>query len=127
MKDIKKRFARELRKDQTRAEEVVWKLLRNRRYLEFKFRRQHVVEGFVIDFFCKELRLGIEVDGGIHLNRKEYDGIRQMIIESEGIRIIRVSNAEIKKDPESLLVKIRQTIEDSSVRIPLARGQRERG
>ncbi|MEK7377081.1 MAG: DUF559 domain-containing protein [Candidatus Margulisiibacteriota bacterium] len=124
MKEIKKKFARELRKDQTLAEEQVWKLLRNRRYLEYKFRRQYVVEGFVIDFFCKELKLGIEVDGGIHLNRKEYDDIRQMIIESEGIRIIRISNTEIQNDPKILFMKIKQAIGNNSVSVPLSLWER---
>jgi len=127
IKDIKKKFARELRKYQTLSEEKVWEILRNRRFLEFKFRRQHVIEGFVIDFFCKELKLGIEVDGGVHLNRKEYDDIRQMIIESEGIRIIRILNDEIRQDPNKVLNGIKREIENSSVPVPLSRGQRERG
>ena len=127
IKEIKKQFARDLRKSQTLAETQVWKLLRSRRYLEYKFRRQHVIEGFVIDFFCKELKLGIEVDGGIHQNRKEYDSIRQMIIESEGIKIIRISNTEIKKDPKALFMKIKQAIRDNSARVPLATQSGERG
>jgi len=63
MKEIKKRFARSLRKNQTPAEMKVWKLLRNRRFLGLKFRRQHVVEGFVVDFYCPECKIAIEIDG----------------------------------------------------------------
>ena len=73
------------------------------------------------------MKLGIEVDGGVHLNRKEYDDIRQMIIESEGIRIIRILNDEIRQDPNKVLNGIKREIENSSVPVPLSRGQRERG
>jgi very-short-patch-repair endonuclease len=127
MKEIKKQFARDLRKDQTLTEAKVWKLLRNRRYLELKFRRQLVIEGFVVDFFCKELKLGIEIDGGIHLNNKEYDDIRQMIIESEGIRIIRITNEEIQNNPKILFDKIKQAIENNSARFPSPRSDRGEG
>jgi len=70
LKQIKKQFARQLRQDQTSAEEKVWELLRDKRLLGLKFRRQHVIEGFVVDFYCHEHRLAIEVDGGIHQSEK---------------------------------------------------------
>lgn len=106
MKEIKKTFARRLRKEQTKAEKIVWELLRNRKFKKYKFRRQHVIEGFVLDFYSHELRLGIEVDGGIHLRRKDYDQLRQEVIESKGIYIIRITNKEIKQNKRSILKKL---------------------
>jgi histidinol dehydrogenase len=79
--------------------------------MNLKFRRQHVIEGFVLDFYCFELKLGIEVDGSIHSRRKDYDRIRQEIIESEGISLIRISNQEIKEDERSILKKIKEAID----------------
>lgn len=111
MKEIKKIFARTLRKEQTKAEKIIWELLRKRKFMNLKFRRQHVIEGFVIDFYCFELKLGIEVDGGIHMKRKEYDKIRQEIIESEEISIIRISNQEIAEDKKAILKKLKKAID----------------
>ncbi len=111
MKEIKKTFARTLRKEQTQAEKILWKLLRNRKLLGLKFRRQHIVEGFVVDFFCLELKLGIEIDGEIHQKRKEYDALRQEIIESEGVYLMRFSNKEIFKYRKLVLKKIKEIAE----------------
>jgi very-short-patch-repair endonuclease len=94
---IKKVFARELRKEQTPEEAEVWEILRNRKFMNLKFRRQHVIEGFVVDFYCHELRLAIEIDGAVHNKQKDYDELRQMLIEDEGIRFIRVTNDEVNR------------------------------
>jgi len=110
MKEIKKVFARQLRKGQTRAEKIVWELVRNRKFRGLKFRRQHVVEGFVLDFYCPEIKLGIEVDGGIHARRKDYDALRQEVIESEGITIVRITNRELLDRKRLILEKLNNTI-----------------
>ena len=62
----KKIFARELRKNFTPEEKKVWEVLKNRNFNNLKFRRQHVLQGFVVDFYCHELKLAIEIDGKIH-------------------------------------------------------------
>ena len=95
MREIKKKFARHLRKTQTKAEMVAWSHLKDRRFSGYKFRRQHVIEGFVVDFYCRELALAIELDGPIHERRKEYDKIREEILFSEGLRVIRFKNREV--------------------------------
>ena len=61
MHDIKKQFARTLRKDLTKVEQKVWHVLRNRKFNKLKFRRQHELNGFIVDFYCHELRLAIEM------------------------------------------------------------------
>jgi very-short-patch-repair endonuclease len=69
-------------------------------------RRQHVIEGFVIDFYCHELRIALEIDGKIHEKQKKYDELRQKIIEERGINFVHVTNKEINTDIQILLSKI---------------------
>ena len=106
---IKKVFARDLRKEVTPEERKVWRLLRNRKYFNYKFRRQHEIEGFVVDFYCHELRLAIEIDGKIHKRQKEYDELRQRLIEERSIDFVRVTNEEINTDINILLRRIKES------------------
>jgi len=92
-KDIKYRTilgARILRHDMTKAEALLWGYLRDRNLMGVKFRRQHPLKGFIIDFYCPEYKIGVEVDGGIHDDRVQYDRERQMQIEATGIKVIRL-------------------------------------
>ena len=109
MHNIKKTFARNLRHESTPEEKKVWNALRNRKFLNCKFRRQHVIEGFVVDFYSQKLHLAIEIDGKIHNRQKEYDQLRQRLIEEEGIKFIRVTNEEVNKDINILFSKMRET------------------
>jgi very-short-patch-repair endonuclease len=115
---IKKVFARELRKNSTFEEQKVWEHLRNRRYNNLKFRRQHVIEGFVADFFCHELRLVIEIDGKVHEKQRDYDALRDFLIKAKGFNVIRVSNEEVNEDINNLLKKI-----DQATTLPLPPGE----
>ena len=110
MRERKKKFARTLRKQQTPSEQKVWELLKDRRLLGLKFRRQHVIEGFVVDFYCMEYKLAIEIDGPIHLKQKHYDELRQDLIESKGITFARVTNNEIKQNMVPLIRKIKKVV-----------------
>lgn len=111
MKEVKKQFARQLRGDQTSAEEKVWALLRDRQLFGLKFRRQHVIEGFVVDFYCPERKLAIEIDGGVHNRQKEYDLLRQQEIESKFNAVIRVKNEEIVDNCAVLIKRIKEVIQ----------------
>jgi very-short-patch-repair endonuclease len=102
----KKLFARILRKEATNEEIIVWEVLRNRKFMNLKFRRQHVIEGFVVDFYCHKLKLAVEIDGEIHNKQKDYDELRQCLIQDHGIQFIRMTNKEIRGDVNLLLVKI---------------------
>ena len=106
MQQIKKTFARNLRHESTPEEKKVWNVLRNRKFHNYKFRRQHVIEGFVVDFYCEKLHLAIEIDGKIHERQKDYDELRQQLIEEKGIKFIRITNEEINKDIRILFSKI---------------------
>jgi very-short-patch-repair endonuclease/type I restriction-modification system DNA methylase subunit len=101
--------ARELRKNQTDAEYFLWQLLRGRKLNNLKFRRQHPLNaGFILDFYCAEAKLGIELDGGYHneKNQQAYDIQRTEIIKEYGINIIRFKNENVLLDTEDVLKKI---------------------
>jgi len=84
-----------LRNKATRAERLLWNVLKGKRLKGIKFRRQHSVDFFILDFYCPELKLAIEVDGPSHLNKEEYDIFRQSHIESYGIEFLRFTNNDI--------------------------------
>ena len=101
-------FARNLRKEQTEAEHLLWALLRDRRFLGFKFRRQHPVDPYVLDFYCHEASLGIELDGGQH-NEPEneaHDRKRTEFLAQKGIRVLRFWNNEVFSETEGILRSI---------------------
>jgi len=89
--------AREMRHPQTPAEATIWRHLRNRN-LEFKFRRQHPIERFIIDFYCAEVKLCIEIDGNTHLEQEQqkYDSARTEVLESIGCSVIRFTNNDVR-------------------------------
>jgi very-short-patch-repair endonuclease len=106
--------ARRLRKNQTKAEEILWNRLRNRRFLNQKFLRQHPIRFqienserfFVADFFCAKNKLVIEIDGGIHFRQKNHDQFRDLIIHELGFQIIRVTNKMIEENTDFFLSEI---------------------
>ncbi|MDD2907156.1 MAG: DUF559 domain-containing protein [Candidatus Gracilibacteria bacterium] len=99
-------LSRELRKKGTKEEEILWELLRNKKLNGIKFRRQHPFGRYVADFYSDELKLVIELDGKIHENQKEYDEIRDEIIKTYGVNILRIKNEEINNDIEKLFKRI---------------------
>ena len=103
-----KATARRLRKRQTKSEELLWQALRNRKLDGLKFLRQHPVGPSIVDFYCHEKQLAIEIDGGIHLNTdvKDRDKIRQKMIEDYGIRFFRCTSNEVESNLEGVLAGI---------------------
>lgn len=97
-----KRHARELRRSPTRAEARLWSWLRNRRFVNLKFRRQVPVGRYILDFYCAELKLAIEVDGAHHnqVDMADYDSMRTYYLERRGIYVLRIPNELIVRDPE---------------------------
>ena len=88
-------LARSLRKRPVPAEALLWKVLRNRTLAGYKFRRQHPIGPFVVDFACVECKLVVELDGPSHLPRKEPDALRSQFLETEGWSVIRFWNTDI--------------------------------
>lgn len=92
-----------LRKNETESEKILWGKLKNNQLNGFKFRRQHPIGFYIVDFYCHRLKLIIEVDGEYHNlpEQIEKDKKRTQILESEGLRLIRFSNNEIQKNLEN--------------------------
>lgn len=95
------------RKQQTFAEEILWNYLRTKPF-GFKFRRQHPFSAYILDFYCHQLKLAIEVDGSIHdvEKVKENDHARQQQLEQEGITFLRFTNNEIRLKREEVIRQI---------------------
>jgi len=107
--------ARELRKNPTKAEEILWEHIRDNQ-LGVHFRRQHPIGGLVIDFYCHEHRMGIEIDGGIHQEKeqREYDAERTMkLLDGYDIRLIRFRNEEVLNNIQNVLQTIYKEISKS--------------
>jgi len=114
MNKIFKEASRQLRKDQTDAERALWKLLRNRQLQSHKFRRQHPFPPYILDFYCVEKKLVIELDGGHHLEQEVYDKQRTEFLEAHGLTVLRFWNNEILMQPENVLDKIENTLNKPS-------------
>jgi very-short-patch-repair endonuclease len=103
---------RELRHRQTEAEKDAWHLLRDRR-LGLKFHRQYPIENCVVDFYCCELRLAVELDGGIHSqpNQMKKDAAKDSFLGKVGVRVLRLPNGLVTEDPEGFVRKVRDAAE----------------
>jgi very-short-patch-repair endonuclease len=93
----------------TPPERILWKALRRNAVDGFHFRRQQVIEGFVVDFYCDAARLAIELDGSVHEDQWEHDESRNRAISRHGVRVLRVSNEAIR-DVEALIEHIREAL-----------------
>ncbi len=89
-------LARQMRKLPTLAEEKAWGLLRNRRCLGLKFCRQQVIRGFILDFYCAEKRLVMELDGEVHDLQRDYDQQRDAVFNAEDITVLRIYNEDLR-------------------------------
>ena len=103
--------ARALRRDMTDVERRPWFLLRGRRLADCKFRRQHPVEPFIVDFACVQQRLTVELDGGQHAeDRAAYDARRTAWLEAHGWRVMRFWNNEVYSTPDTVVDAIRKAL-----------------
>ncbi|MEH1913162.1 DUF559 domain-containing protein [Nostoc sp.] len=100
-------IAQQLRKQPTKSEAILWQALRNRKLDNRKFRRQHPIGTFIVDFFCQEERLIVEVDGAIHESQRYLDQQRQELLESLGLRFVRISSQQVETDLNATLEAIR--------------------
>ncbi|MBK9210085.1 MAG: DUF559 domain-containing protein [Anaerolineales bacterium] len=100
-------YARELRRDMTPAEKVLWQELRGNK-LGVHFRRQQVIAGFIVDFYCHKAGLVIEVDGGIHNKQKKEDAEREQVLIEMGLRVVRFRNEEVMKNLSAVVGNVRE-------------------
>jgi very-short-patch-repair endonuclease len=114
-----KPLAREMRKHATDAEAALWQLLRNKQ-LGVKFRRQHAIDRFIVDFYCPERKLVIEVDGGGHAEpaQKARDHERDEVLEQRGLRVLRFWNHEVLRETESVLEEVYRAVHAPSPSTP---------
>jgi very-short-patch-repair endonuclease len=98
-----KHHIRYMRRNPTPAESRLWKALRNRALNGWKFRQQHPIGPFIVDFYCAAARLVVEVDGPIHDDLSEWDRERESWLHGSGLRIVRVSNDQVMDDLAGVL------------------------
>ena len=97
-------IARNLRKNKTREEDILWQLLRNRQFMGLKFKRQFPIGNYIVDFVCEEKKLVIEIDGGQHNipDNVRADEVRTNYINSKGYRVVRFWNNDINQNIEGV-------------------------
>jgi very-short-patch-repair endonuclease len=98
--------AREMRKNPTPAEDRLWQRLQRQQINGLRFRRQQVFEGFIVDFYCPEAHLVVEVDGDVHELQADYDEARTAVLEGLGLRVLRFRNDEVFENIDGVLTVI---------------------
>jgi very-short-patch-repair endonuclease len=102
--------AKLLRRASTRSEQLLWDALRAGKLEGTKWRRQQKIERFVVDFFCADARLVVEIDGGIHVNRREADLDRQRTLERYGLRVVRFDADTVERSLSYVLTQLREHV-----------------
>ncbi|MDD3321825.1 MAG: homocysteine S-methyltransferase family protein [Paludibacter sp.] len=105
--------AKEMRHEPTKAEDALWECVRNRK-IEYKIRRQHIVNGFIADFICLEKNVIIEVDGGIHETKeqREHDKFRKDVLNNNGFIVLRFTNEDVLENPFEIANKIKKELDN---------------
>jgi len=109
--------AKEMRKTPTNAENILWLRLKNKA-LDFKFRQQHLIDDYIVDFVCLSKNLIVEVDGKIHDSQKEYDEERTKILNQNGFKVIRFTNEQVIEDVEKVLKEIEKELNTNNQNPP---------
>ncbi len=112
---VKLERARALRHDMTPAERCLWDALRDKQLDGLHFRRQQIIDGFIVDFYCHAARLVVEVDGGVHERQVEYDAERSRILERRHLLVLRVTNIEVIHHLPAVLAQIRKVAQEQQV------------
>jgi very-short-patch-repair endonuclease len=95
----------------TPEERMLWQELRGGRLgLGARFRRQQIVHGYIVDFYCHSAELVVEVDGPVHDDQTEHDAMRDQILESLGLRVLRVTNREVRHNLDAVLTRIHAAV-----------------
>ena len=110
--DSLKPLARQMRKIPTPAEANLWEQVRDKRILGYKFRRQHTIDRFIVDFHCPDANLIIEVDGPIHDYSQEEDTLRQAYLESLNLTVLRFTNDEVLQNTVNVVNQIRKFLKE---------------
>lgn len=117
-------FAKDLRQQATEAEQTLWQRLRNRQILNAKFRRQHPIPPYIVDFVYLDRQLIVEADGGQHAERQTQDEKRTAFLEAQGFRVLRFWNDEVLTETETVLEVIFCALNETPHPNPLPKGER---
>jgi very-short-patch-repair endonuclease len=111
--------ARQLRKQETWAEKLMWRWLRDRQFNGYKFRRQHPHGTYILDFFCEEARLNIELDGSQHgfPDQQKHDMEREKFLESQSIKTLRFWNSHLRRNAQSIRDTLFRKLQSRALRI----------
>ena len=105
-----KQLAKELRKNGTLSEVLLWNKLKRKQMLGYDFSRQRPIDNYIVDFFCQELSLAIEIDGRTHGDKEEYDNKRQKALENLGVKFLRYTESQIRSNLWAVLEDIEEWI-----------------
>ncbi len=111
-----KELARQLRRNSTQAEIMLWKYLKGKQMLGFDFDRQRPIGNYIVDFYCKDLMLAIEIDGESHNDKADYDAKRQARLERQGITVLRFYDWEVKEDALAVAQAIENWIRNNKLK-----------
>jgi len=109
-----RKYARELRKKGTLAEVILWKNIQRKTIKGYEFHRQVPIDNYIVDFYCHELKLAIEVDGISHDNKLKYDRKRQKRLEGLGVQVIRFQDEDVRNETNSVLEVLKNEIDKIS-------------
>ncbi|ACK71609.1 protein of unknown function DUF559 [Gloeothece citriformis PCC 7424] len=107
----KQQRAKELRQNMTPEEKILWQHLRRNNLNGLHFRRQQIIDGFIVDFYCHAAKLVIEIDGEIHQQQTEYDTERDQILSAKGLRLLRIKNEDVRQNLNGVLNQIIEACE----------------
>ena len=103
---IKRQLAYNFRRKMTPSEQKLWQFLRRSALSGLHFRRQEIIAGFIVDFYCHAAQLVVEIDGAVHENQQEYDRARSEILTQRGLLVIRFTNTQVETDIRNVLDEI---------------------
>jgi very-short-patch-repair endonuclease len=106
-----KQFARDLRNNSTLSEVLLWRQIKGQK-LGYEFHRQVPIGEFIVDFYCHELMLAVEIDGNSHNDKYDYDMNRQMMLQNLGVKFIRFFDVDVKKNMAGVLSALRNKIDE---------------
>jgi very-short-patch-repair endonuclease len=98
--------AKQLRRHMTPEEKLLWQHLRGNQLNGLHFRRQQIIDGFIVDFYCHAVGLIVEIDGAVHEQQAEYDAERDRLLSARGLRVMRIKNQELERDLPGVLARI---------------------
>ena len=112
VKSVKVERARDLRRTMTRAERLLWARLRGSQLDGVRWRRQQIIDGFIVDFYCHAASLIVELDGAVHRDQQEYDAARDEALATRNLLILRFANTAVETNINTVLTQIQTTCQE---------------